>query len=176
MVAKGKLIERKYIGSDFQEVCELPNLIGVQLDSYERFLQLDKLKAGAEPDPRYGLESVFRNAFPIVSPNGEMTLNYDGYTLDFDGIKYTEEECKKKGRSYCVPVKARISLELRNGEIREKEIFFGDIPVMTDRGTFIINGAERVVVSQIHRSPGREGRILFQDHPVPRFLARIRDR
>ena len=97
MVAKGKLIERKYIGSDFQEVCELPNLIGVQLDSYERFLQLDKLKAGAEPDPRYGLESVFRNAFPIVSPNGEMTLNYDGYTLDFDGIKYTEEECKKKG-------------------------------------------------------------------------------
>ena len=158
MVAKGKLIERKYIGSDFQEVCELPNLIGVQLDSYERFLQLDKLKAGAEPDPRYGLESVFRNAFPIVSPNGEMTLNYDGYTLDFDGIKYTEEECKKKGRSYCVPVKARISLELRNGEIREKEIFFGDIPVMTDRGTFIINGAERVVVSQIHRSPG----VIFQ--------------
>ena len=67
MVAKGKLIERKYIGSDFQEVCELPNLIGVQLDSYERFLQLDKLKAGAEPDPRYGLESVFRNAFPMPS-------------------------------------------------------------------------------------------------------------
>ena len=158
MVARGKVIERKYIGSDFQEVCELPNLIGVQLDSYERFLQLDKLKEGAEPDPRFGLEAVFRNTFPIVSPNGEMTLGYDGYTLDFDGIKYTEDECKKKGRSYCVPVKARINLELKNGEIREKEIFFGDIPIMTDRGTFIINGAERVVVSQIHRSPG----VIFQ--------------
>ena len=158
MVAKGKVIERKYIGSDFQEVCELPNLIGVQLDSYERFLQLDRMNRGEEPDPSYGLESVFRNTFPISSPNGEMTLNYDGYTLDFDGIKFSETECKKKGRSYCVPVKAKINLELRNGELREKDIFFGDIPLMTDRGTFIINGAERVVVSQIHRSPG----VIFQ--------------
>ena len=158
MVAKGKVIERKYIGSDFQEVCELPNLIGVQLDSYERFLQLDRMNRGEEPDPSYGLESVFRNTFPISSPNGEMTLNYDGYTLDFDGIKFSETECKKKGRSYCVPVKAKINLELRNGELREKDIFFGDIPLMTDRGTFIINGAERVVASQIHRSPG----VIFQ--------------
>ena len=63
MVARGKVIERKYIGSDFQEVCELPNLIGVQLDSYERFLQLDKLKEGAEPDPRFGLEAVLGTPF-----------------------------------------------------------------------------------------------------------------
>ncbi len=158
MVARGKVIERKYIGSDFQEVCALPNLIGVQLDSYERFLQLDKVKKGDAPDPAYGLESVFRNTFPITSPNGEMTLNYDGYYLDFENIKFSETECKKKGRSYCVPVKARINLELKNGELREKEIFFGDVPIMTDRGTFIINGAERVVVSQIHRSPG----VIFQ--------------
>ena len=158
MVAKGKVIERKYIGSDFQEVCELPNLIGVQLESYERFLQLERINKGLEPNPEYGLESVFRNTFPIVSPNGEMTLNYDGYILDFDNIKFSESECKKKGRSYCVPVKAKINLELKNGEFIEKEIFFGDIPLMTDRGTFIINGAERVVVSQIHRSPG----VIFQ--------------
>ena len=112
MVAKGKVIERKYIGSDFQEVCELPNLIGVQLESYERFLQLERINKGLEPNPEYGLESVFRNTFPIVSPNGEMTLNYDGYILDFDNIKFSESECKKKGRSYCVPVKAKINLEL----------------------------------------------------------------
>jgi len=157
MVAKGEIIERKYIGSDFQEVCELPNLIGVQLDSYERFLQLGKFQAGEEPDPAYGLEHVFRNTFPITSPNGEMSLTYGGYSFDFAAIK-SETECKKKGRSYCVPIKAKIALELKNGELREKEIFFGDIPLMTDRGTFIINGAERVVVSQIHRSPG----VIFQ--------------
>ena len=158
MLAKGTIIERKYIGSDYQEVCELPNLIGVQLDSYERFLQLDRLRKGLELDPTTGLEAVFRNTFPITSPNGDMTLNYDGYSLDFDNMKFTESECKKKGRSFTVPVKARINLELKNGEFIEKEIFFGDIPLMTDRGTFIINGAERVVVSQIHRSPG----VIFQ--------------
>ncbi len=158
MVAKGKIIERKYIGSDFQEVCEMPNLIGVQTDSYERFLQTERMKKGEPLDPNYGLEAVFRNTFPIKSQNEEMTLNYDGYTLDFDNMKYTETECKKKSATYSVPVKARINLELKNGELREKEIFFGDIPLMTERGTFIVNGAERVVVSQIHRSPG----VIFQ--------------
>ena len=67
MLAKGTIIERKYIGSDYQEVCELPNLIGVQLDSYERFLQLDRLRKGLELDPTTGLEAVFRNTFPITS-------------------------------------------------------------------------------------------------------------
>ncbi|WP_320130046.1 DNA-directed RNA polymerase subunit beta [uncultured Sphaerochaeta sp.] len=154
MVAKGKSITRTYIGSDFQEVCELPNLIGIQLDSYERFLQLERFGRGLGPDPSFGLEEVFQSTFPIDSPNGEMRLAYKGYTIDFDNIKFSETECKKKGRSYSVPIKVTISLEFSNGEMREKEIFFGDIPLMTDRGTFIINGAERVVVSQIHRSPG----------------------
>lgn len=154
MVAKGKSITRTYIGSEFYEVCELPNLIGIQLDSYDRFLQLDRIKQGLEPDSAFGLEEVFQSTFPIESPNGEMRLVYGGYTIDFDNIKFSETECKKKGRSYSVPIKAVISLELPNGELREKEIFFGDVPLMTDRGTFIINGAERVVVSQIHRSPG----------------------
>jgi len=156
MGASGKSIKRTYIGSEFYEVCELPNLIGVQLDSYERFLQYNRCKQGAVVDKNNpsGLEEVFQNTFPIESPNGEMRLVYNNYVIDFENQKLTESQCKKKGRTYSVPIKATISLELPDGEIREKEIFFGDIPVMTDRGTFIINGAERVVVSQIHRSPG----------------------
>lgn len=154
MVAAGKAVKRSYIGSDFQEVCELPNLIGIQLESYERFLQRKRYEKGQAPNPNFGLEKVFQSTFPIEIPNGEMRLVYEGYQFDFDNIKFSESECKQKGRTYSVPLKATISLEFSNGEIREKEIFFGDIPLMTDRGTFIINGAERVVVSQIHRSPG----------------------
>ena len=154
MVANGKSITRTYIGTESHEVCELPNLIGVQLESYERFLQLDTIRKGLDPDPSFGLEDVFQSTFPIDSPNGEMRLTYRGYTIDYDNVKFTETECKKKGRSYSVPIQVTISLELATGEMREKKIFFGDIPLMTDRGTFIINGAERVVVSQIHRSPG----------------------
>jgi DNA-directed RNA polymerase subunit beta len=160
MVAKGNSITRKYVGSQFQEVCELPNLVGIQLDSYERFLQLNRLKQGLPPDPNFGLEQVFQSTFPIESQNGEMFLHYSGYTIDFENSKFSEVECKRKGRTYSVPIKATISLEFTStGELRQREIFFGDIPLMTDRGTFIVNGAERVVVSQIHRSPG----VIFSD-------------
>jgi len=156
MVAeKSKPITRTYIGEDYEEVCELPDLIGIQKDSYENFLQTKKLLSGESSDGTSGLEEVFRSVFPIEGANGEMSLLYNSYSLDFDGIKYNETECKKKGRTYSVPLKATISLALSaNDELREKEIFLGDIPLMTDRGTFIVNGAERVVVSQIHRSPG----------------------
>ena len=155
MVAKGKPINRTYIGADYEEVCELPDLIGIQKDSYENFLQSEKLKKGLPLDEKCGLEEVFRSIFPIEGPNGEMSLGYESYSLDFNNIKYSETECKKKGRTYSVPLRAVISLALSaNDELREKEIFLGDIPLMTERGTFIINGAERVVVSQIHRSPG----------------------
>ncbi len=78
MVANGKSITRTYIGSELHEVCELPNLIGVQLDSYERFLQLDRCLKGMAPDSSYGLEEVFQSTFPIDSPNGEMRLAYKG--------------------------------------------------------------------------------------------------
>ncbi|MDD3366733.1 MAG: DNA-directed RNA polymerase subunit beta, partial [Sphaerochaetaceae bacterium] len=160
MVAKGNSITRKYIGTHTQEVCELPNLVGIQLDSYERFLQLDRVKKEMELDPNSGLEQVFQSTFPIESQNGEMCLHYHGYTIDYDNIKFSEIECKRKGRTYSIPIKATISLELTaTGELRQREIFFGDIPLMTDRGTFIVNGAERVVVSQIHRSPG----VIFSD-------------
>jgi DNA-directed RNA polymerase subunit beta len=154
MAYNEKKIEREYVGKDFQNVMDLPDLIGIQLSSYERFLQRDKSRAGAELD-NAGLEEVFRSTFPIESPNGDMLLEYERYNLDEDAMKYSELECKMKGLTYAVPLKARINLVFqKTGEIRQKEIYLGDIPLMTDRGTFIINGAERVVVSQIHRSPG----------------------
>ncbi len=151
---KSKTIKRVYFGKPYEEVMEIPNLIDIQLSSYERFLQRERLRKG-EPLKRQGLEDVFQTIFPIESPNGDMLLEYGGYTLDESAIKFSELECKKKGLSYAVPLKAKINLVFLNtGEIRQKEIYMGDIPLMTERGTFIINGAERVVVSQIHRSPG----------------------
>ncbi|MBN2736277.1 MAG: DNA-directed RNA polymerase subunit beta [Spirochaetales bacterium] len=154
MLDKTKAINRKYLGTDFQDVMPMPNLIDIQLASYENFLQRERFLAG-EPPLRQGVEAVFQDTFPIESPNGEMILEYCGYSLNEDGQKLSEFECKEKGLTFSIPIKAKINLIfLQTGEIRQKEIYMGDIPVMTDRGTFIINGAERVVVSQIHRSPG----------------------
>ena len=145
---------RTYIGKDIEDVMAVPDLIDIQTASYERFLQREALDAKIPPLMQ-GLEEVFRTTFPIESPNGEMELNYEYYTLDSSSIKFSEFECKQKGLTYGISLKARINLAFRTtGEIRQKDIYMGDIPVMTDRGTFIINGAERVVVSQIHRSPG----------------------
>jgi len=133
---------------------ELPDLIDIQLSSYESFLQKNKLD-NHEPLLRQGLEDVFQSSFPIDSPAGDMRLEYDYYELDEQNIKFNEFICKQKGLTYSVPLKARINLIFKQtGEIRRKDIYMGDIPLMTERGTFIINGAERVVVSQIHRSPG----------------------
>jgi len=133
---------------------ELPNLIDIQTASYESFLQKDRLDKH-EPLLEQGLEEVFRSSFPIKSPNGDMSLEYEYYELDEQNIKFNEHVCKQKGLTYSVPLKARINLIFdQTGEIRQKDIYMGDIPLMTERGTFIINGAERVVISQIHRSPG----------------------
>ncbi|GHU64311.1 DNA-directed RNA polymerase subunit beta [Spirochaetia bacterium] len=168
-MAKVKTItKRTYIGKDIQDVMELPNLIDIQLCSYERFLQWDILKKGGKPNLQ-GLEEAFRSTFPIESPNGDMTLEYEYYSLDKANIKFTEQECKQKGLTYSVSLKARVNLNfLQTGEIRQKDIYMGDIPIMTERGTFIINGAERVVVSQIHRSPG----VIFS-HEKGVFSSRI---
>ncbi len=154
-MTKGKMnSKRKYIGRDIQDVMDLPDLIDIQLCSYERFLQREKLRKGERPDDQ-GLEEVFRSTFPIESPNGDMVLEYEYYTLDEESVKFSELDCKQKGISYSVPLKARVNLIFQQtGEIRQKDIYMGDLPIMSERGTFIINGAERVVVSQIHRSPG----------------------
>lgn len=154
MLAKSRTVNRQYIGKNIRNFMELPNLIDIQLQSYESFLQKEKLDKH-EPLAVQGLEEVFRSTFPIESPNGDMLLEYEFYELDEENIKYSELECKQKELTYSVPLKARINLIFQQtGEIRQKSIYMGDIPLMTDRGTFIINGAERVVVSQIHRSPG----------------------
>ena len=158
--------ERKYVGKDYQDVMELPGLIDIQTRSYEKFLQADKISGGENPLAQ-GLEEAFRVTFPIKSQSEDMVLDYEYYTLDQP--KFSEMDCKQKGLTFAVSLKARINLIFQEtGEIRQKDIYFGDIPVMTDRGTFIINGAERVVVSQIHRSPG----VVFS-HEKGVFSSRI---
>ena len=147
-------VPRQFLGRGSDDVMAMPNLVDIQISSYERLLQRERLRGGEAPE-RQGLEEVFRDVFPIESPNGDMVLEYAGYSLDEANIKFSESACKTKGLTYAIPIKARINLVfLQTGEIRQKEIYMGDIPLMTERGTFIINGAERVVVSQIHRSPG----------------------
>ena len=154
MFDKTKLIKRVLLTQDFQDIMEVPSLIDIQLTSFERFLQRERLSNG-QPPLKQGLEEVFHMVFPIESPNQDLVLEYCGYSLDEENMKLTEFECKQKGLTYAIPIKAKINLVfLQTGEIRQKEIYMGDIPLMTERGTFIINGAERVVVSQIHRSPG----------------------
>ena len=105
----GDRIERVYIGEEYDEVMELPNLVDIQLLSYERFLQRESLIKG-EPLNIQGLEDVFQTVFPVESPNGDMILEYTHYTLDEENIKFSEAECKQKGLTYAVPVKARINL------------------------------------------------------------------
>ena len=154
MFAKSRTINRQYYGKDIKSSMDVPNLIDIQTASYEYFLQRKKLEEG-KPLEDQGLQEAFKSTFPIESPNGDMTLDYESYQLDFEGIKFSELECKQKGLTYAVPLKAKILLNFKeSGAIFEKDIYMGDIPLMTDRGTFVINGAERVVVSQIHRSPG----------------------
>jgi len=154
LLDKSKNIKRTLFGRGSEDVMEVPNLVDIQTSSYERFLQRKTLKERKAP-LRQGLEEVFQSIFPIESPNSDMLLEYCGYTLDEENIKLSELECKQKGLTYAIPLKAKINLIFLNtGEIRQKEIYMGDIPIMTEKGTFVVNGAERVVVSQIHRSPG----------------------
>ena len=154
MFAKSRTVNRQYFGKDIQNFMEIPSLIDIQLSSYENFLQKEKLENNEALENK-GLQEVFNTTFPIESPNGDMTLEYEFYQLEKESIKFSELECKQKGLTYSVPLKARINLNFKeSGAILQKDIYMGDIPLMTDRGTFIINGAERVVVSQIHRSPG----------------------
>ena len=168
MFAKTRTINRQYVGKNIQSSMDVPDLIGIQTSSYESFLQAECLKKGQKP-LNQGLQEAFTSTFPIESPNGDMSLEFEYYELDYANIKFNELECKQKGVTYSVPLKARIDLTFFNdGHIIQKDIYMGDIPLMTERGTFIINGAERVVVSQIHRSPG----VIFQ-HEKGVYSSRI---
>ncbi len=160
------------------EVMEIPNLLAIQLESYAEFLQRE---VPIDKRADQGLESVFNSVFPIESPKGKYKLEYHGYIISEP--KYSEEECKERDLTYAAPLKARLRLvineedeesgEKRLKDIIQSEVFLGEIPILTKKGTFIINGAERVIVSQLHRSPG----VFFGDeiHPNGKrlFNARI---
>jgi len=131
-----------------EEIIDLPNLIEVQIKSYKEFFQADKLPHERD---NVGLEEVFREIFPIKSYDEKTVLEYLSYSLGVP--KYTPEECVRRGISYNVTLKVKFRLTDETG-IKEEEVYMGTIPVMTEQGTFVINGAERVIVSQLHRSPG----------------------
>ncbi len=141
-----------------EDILDLPNLIEVQIKSYDQFLQRDTLPEDRENS---GLQEVFNELFPIKSFDEKTTLEFLSYSLGVP--KYAPEECVKRGISYHVILKVKFRLTDETG-IKEEEVYMGTIPVMTERGTFIINGAERVVVSQLHRSPG----ICFEQARHPR--------
>ncbi len=141
-----------------KEIIDLPNLIEVQINSYRQFLQTDRLPHERE---NVGLQEVFTEIFPIKSYDEKTILEYVSYTLS--APKYTPEECIRRGITYNVVLKVKFRLTDETG-IKEEEVYMGTIPVMTDHGTFIINGAERVIVSQLHRSPG----ISFEQERHPK--------
>lgn len=149
----GKLVERLDFGR-IKERGEMPHFLEFQLDSYEDFLQT---KETPNSRKNQGLEAAFREVFPIESSNGDIRLEYMSYELHEAEAPLNDElECKKRGKTYSSSLKVRLQLQnKKNGnEIQETLVYFGEVPTMTPRGTFIINGAERVVVSQLHRSPG----------------------
>jgi DNA-directed RNA polymerase subunit beta len=144
-------------------IVDIPNLIDIQKSSYDKFLQSD---VAPRERKEIGLEAVFRSVFPIKDFDGTSELVYVSYNLEKP--KYDVDECRQRGMTYAAPIKVTTQLmvyDAREGgerivrDIKEQEVYFGEIPLMTDTGTFIINGTERVVVSQLHRSPG-----VFFDH------------
>ena len=139
-VQAGKSLRMSY--SRQKEVLQMPNLIEVQKDSYQWFLD-------------EGLKEVFADISPITDYSGHLSLEFVDFTLCEDDVKYTIPECKERDATYAAPLKVKVRLyNKETEEINEHEIFMGDLPLMTETGTFVINGAERVIVSQLVRSPG----------------------
>ena len=164
-----------------ERILEVPNLIDIQKRSYDKFLQST---VPIDERDEMGLQSVFKSVFPIKDFNGTSELQFKGYTLERP--KYDVDECRQRGMTYAAPIKVTIELwiyESDGGEtavrdIKMQEVYFGEIPLMTENGTFIINGTERVVVSQLHRSPGvffdhdkgkthSSGKLLYQARIIP---------
>ncbi|MCR6660887.1 MAG: DNA-directed RNA polymerase subunit beta [Asticcacaulis sp.] len=159
--------QKKRIRKSFGRIPEairMPNLIEVQRSSYEQFLQRDVRPANRIDD---GLEAVFKSVFPVKDFNERATLEYVSY--EFEEPKYDVEECIQRDITYAAPLKVKLRLivfemDEETGarsvkDIKEQDVYMGDIPLMTDKGTFVVNGTERVIVSQMHRSPG-----VFFDH------------
>ncbi len=148
----------------------IPNLVRVQQVAYERFLQQGKTRD--ERDPHTGLEGLLREVFPIVSYDGNMQLEYIDYKLDEP--RYTPDECRELRLTYGLPFRVGVRLVRKDvAEIPEEEIYLGEIPVIMGGGEFIINGAERVIVNQLHRSPGVDFSIASAEADRPLHSARI---
>jgi len=178
--------EKKRIRKSFASrpsVLEVPSLLDTQLRSYEEFLQADV--APNKRNTEYGLQAAFTSIFPITSHNGYARLRFVDYELaepEFDVA-----ECQLRGLTFCSRLRAKIQLEIFDRdaakpetlkEIRENDVYMGEIPLMTEKGSFIINGTERVIVSQLHRSPGiffehdkgkthSSGKLLFSARVIP---------
>ena len=159
----GRRRVRKFFGS-IREVAEMPNLIEVQKASYDQFLLVDEPEGGR---PDEGLQAVFKSVFPISDFSNTALLEFVRY--DFDPPKYDVDECRQRGMTFSAPLKVTLRLivfdvDEETGaksvkDIKEQEVYMGEMPLMTNNGTFIVNGTERVIVSQMHRSPG-----VFFDH------------
>jgi DNA-directed RNA polymerase subunit beta len=154
---------RKFFGK-IQEVAEMPNLIEVQKASYDQFLMVDEPQGGRLEE---GLQAVFKSVFPISDFSNTALLEFVKYT--FEAPKYDVDECRQRGMTFAAPLKVTLRLIVFDvdpdtgaksvKDIKEQDVYMGDMPLMTDNGTFIVNGTERVIVSQMHRSPG-----VFFDH------------
>jgi DNA-directed RNA polymerase subunit beta len=161
-IANNQLLRKHF--AEIPQIIEIPNLIDIQKNSYKRFLQAE-LPPSARKN--IGLEAVFRSVFPIRDFSETCSLEYVSYSLGTP--KYDVDECHQRGMTFAAPMKVRVrlvswDLDKESGvqsirDIKEQEVYFGEIPLMTENGTFIINGTERVIVSQLHRSPG-----VFYDH------------
>src|SRR3954471_14879621 len=154
---------RKFFGK-IAEVAEMPNLIEVQKESYDQFLQMMEPQGGRINE---GLQAVFKSVFPISDFTGQAMLEFVRY--EFEPPKYDVDECQQRGMTYAAPLKVTLRLivfevDQETGaksvkDIKEQDVYMGDMPLMTSNGTFVVNGTERVIVSQMHRSPG-----VFFDH------------
>ena len=161
-IANNQLLRKHF--AEIKRIIDIPNLIDIQKTSYKRFLQAELPPSARQ---NVGLEAVFRSVFPIRDFNETSSLEYVAYSLGTP--KYDVDECHQRGMTFAAPVKVRVRLvswdvDKDSGvqsirDIKEQEVYFGEIPLMTENGTFIINGTERVIVSQLHRSPG-----VFFDH------------
>ena len=178
--------EKKRIRKDFgkrSSVLEIPFLLATQIDSYRKFLQADKVVAERE---LVGLQAAFHSVFPIVSHNGSAALEFVSYRLGEP--VFDVRECQLRGVTYAAPLRVLVRLVIydrdapaskkRVKDVKEQEIYMGELPLMTDTGTFVINGTERVIVSQLHRSPGvffdhdkgkthSSGKLLFSARVIP---------
>jgi DNA-directed RNA polymerase subunit beta len=168
--------EKRIFFSKIKKVADLPDLLNIQLESFDEFIQ-----SKMDPDKRenQGLQAVFSSIFPIIDSRENFILEFVSYYLEKP--KYNLKECQERGGTYSVPLKAKLRLSMKDPDSDTDEIvdtieqvvYLGNIPVMTNRGTFIINGAERIVVSQLHRSPG----VFFDETKHPNgtkiFSARI---